>query len=310
MHNDVLFGIFLTLLSRESVTCEELAAKYELSSRTIYRYVDTLDMAGVPIMSKPGRSGGISIAQEYRLSAMVFTPEEYARIMTAVSNLEALEGTDGSLLDKIRAMAKQPDSDMTFSSDTLVIDSGGWGNTDSQRHKVKALGPGVFKSLVTEISYADEGGKASRRSIEPYTFLFKEGNWYLYAYCRMRGDFRVFKLSRISEIIVSKHEFIKKKIDLKSEPWNESFRRTVKTVTLTLSVSEEAALSVADWLGEGAVSGGRAVADVILSDSLISRLLSFGGGVRVISPVQVRDRLTEAAAGVLKIYDVQNLKDF
>lgn len=304
MHNDVLFGIFLTLLSRESVTCEELAAKYELSSRTIYRYVDTLDMAGVPIMSKPGRSGGISIAQEYRLSAMIFTAEEYARIITAVSNLETLEGTDGTLLDKIRAMSKQPGGNMTFSSDTLVIDSGGWGNTDSQRHKIKALYPGVFTSLVTEISYSDDGGKASRRSIEPYTFLFKEGNWYLYAFCRMRGDFRVFKLSRISEITVSKKGFVKKKIDLKAEPWNESFRRTVKTVTLTLTVSEDAVSGVADLLGEDAIKEGRAVADVVLSDALISRLMSFGGGVRVISPALVRDRLTEAAAEVLKTYSV------
>lgn len=303
MRNDVLFGIFLTLLSRESVTCEELAAKYELSTRTIYRYIDTLDLAGVPILSKSGPAGGFSIAQEYRLSAMLFSSEEYARIMTAVSNLETLEGTGGVLLDKIRAIAKQP-GDLQFSSDTLVIDSGGWGNTDSQKHKVRALGAGVFKALVTEISYSDDGGNKSRRSIEPYTFVLKEGNWYLYAFCRMRSDFRVFKLSRMTGITVTRQEFVKQKLDLKAEPWNESFRRAVSCITITLSVSEDAAAGVEDWLGEGAVSGGRAVAEVILSDQLISRLVSLSSGVRVISPKSVQEKLIEAAKAVLLAYSV------
>ena len=88
---DILLGIILTLLHRGKVSANELACKFCVSTRTIYRYTFILDSCGVPISTKPGRNGGISIYNTYKLNNMFFTVQEKMTLITACSNIKNTE---------------------------------------------------------------------------------------------------------------------------------------------------------------------------------------------------------------------------
>ena len=91
MKTDVALGIIITILNRGKMTCKELSAKYEVSTRTIYRYISLLDTAGVPIVSKCGKSGGIDILNTFRLNNMILTTQEKMTLITACSHINNLD---------------------------------------------------------------------------------------------------------------------------------------------------------------------------------------------------------------------------
>lgn len=293
----VIFSMLIDLLNKEQITAKELAYKYEVSERTILRYVDALSMAGVPIYTERGRGGGIKIADNYKLSSNYFTREEMARLISALTVMEqGMESnTTTSIKEKLLAL-KPPkrNQDIPLSADTIIIDGSAWGDTSAYKEKTEVLERAIKKLNTVFIIYHDRGGKITDRTVEPISFVLKEGLWYLYAYCRLRNDYRTFKISRIETIIINSERFDKHKADK-----GFSFTQTEnkEKIELILKVYEKARYDVEEWLGIESVKASKegdfyiASANVTDSNELMGKLMSFGGNIKILTPKSLQKRL-------------------
>ena len=210
MQNWVLYGIMMTLLIKKKASRRFLAEKYEVSERTISRYVDTLSEAGVPIYSLAGKEGGYAISDEYKLDKTLFSPEELRRLVTCVKAAPD-DAMKSSILDKLQHMSMRKDDDKyLLKNDTLVIDAASWTNPTAFRNKMTIINEAIENGTSLDIKYTDRYDISSTRRFDPYSLALKEGIWYAYGWCHYRKDFRLFRLARITSIIKTDEIFARR----------------------------------------------------------------------------------------------------
>lgn len=306
MQQSTIFAILMILLTRRKVSREYLAERFSISKRTVSRYLAVLEDAGIPLSSSTGVGGGVGISDDFMLDKTFFTEAEIIRIKAA------LGATADSFGDKVnQALAEKLDTldksraqdEILIKQDNLYIDCE-YAQAASLRPKINTLSEAIDKVRAVEIKYTDAHGYVSFRTIEPYTLVFKNGTWYIYAMCRLRGDFRLFRLSRISDMRMTSKRFIKydsklvEKLGL--EYYNELF------VDLEFEFYPSVSDSVVEWLGMSAVTerGTKFVAsaELPMTSSLVKKLLAFGSSVKVIKPQELADRIREEAERMLSTY--------
>lgn len=195
----------MLLLHRRKVTARELADYFEVSVRTIQRDMDTLCGAGIPIYGDVGKQGGYQLTENYRLDRSFLTRKE---MDTLVPMLRGFSDTlfDDSLrtiLEKVAGIKGEPSS---FSH--LRIDMTPWG-AERDFHEVLNLIDNALKNhFLLTFEYFDLYNRKTERTAEPYTIILKGGSWYLYAYCLLREEYRLFKISRIFELRCDHQRFI------------------------------------------------------------------------------------------------------
>ncbi|MBO1308035.1 YafY family transcriptional regulator [Enterococcus sp. 669A] len=196
MTNSRLLKILLLLLEKGKVTAPELAEQFETSVRTIYRDIDGLSAAGVPVYTTQGKGGGIFLNQEYVLNKMIVSAEEQEKILMALQELSLVENrqTD-ELLQKLSGLFR------TTPSDWLEIDFSAWGL--ESKTIFDPLKQAIFAQQLVKFCYMNRKGEQERRTVEPVKLIFKNRDWYLQAFCQLRQDFRLFKLLRIRELEVA-----------------------------------------------------------------------------------------------------------
>jgi len=304
MQHSVLVGIFFKLLSRRKTTAAELAERYEVSARTVYRYLEILDAAGLPITTERGFGGGISISDDFRIEKSFFTRAEYEYLIRSLENLAKLEpeGEAYSIFNKITALSKFSSDDTQYLINTrsLIIDGGGWTEHPALRGKITAINKAIADNTLIKLVYYDAELKGTERLAEPYAFILKEGGWYLYAYCRLREDYRTFRLSRIKSVNVTQETFSRRS-NVPAPP-EEISKKSI--ISLKIEFKEEIRMEIEDWLGIDSVYGNAAAAEVNDSRALTAKLLSFGSAVKVISPVKTAKEVQKAAAAIMEGYSV------
>lgn len=195
MQNGVLFGILMTLLNQKRASATELAAKYELSPRTINRYIDALGEAGIPIVSVSGRHGGFEIMDSFRLEAAYFTAGEYERLIESVKGFSGDEMAQNS---KKNSKAFPNQFPTTFSR---VGQACCFQLRQQKPARKAANGKGrAQKNLVLDIDYHAAEGNIGKRRIEPLCLYLRDGQWYVYAFCRLREDFRFSSSTAFSAV--------------------------------------------------------------------------------------------------------------
>jgi predicted DNA-binding transcriptional regulator YafY len=308
MQNAVLFGMLLTLLSKKKVSAREFSIKYEISTRTVYRYVETLCGAGVPIYGISGKAGGLSITDNFKLDKTYFTGEEMARLISSVKSMSTAfkDNLSQSILDKLIALDNCREVQYILKSEQLLIDSGSWG-LKSFKDKMNAVEKAITDTRVITIEYHSRKGEITTREIEPHTLVLKEGIWYVYAYCALRADFRLFKIGRIKNIIIGEKHFARKPLDVENSPYNLSWYKEENTVDIILEVGEKARFDVEEWLGVECVkqnSRGQyyAYAKVPDDSGLLFKLMSFGSNIKVIEPKGLIDMIKSDCAEILELY--------
>lgn len=210
MKIDRLMTIIVILLNRKKVTARELAERFEVSIRTIYRDIDTIDLAGIPIISYPGQNGGFGIMENYKLSHQLLTPSNLCSLMTTLSGIN--QSLDDSELDasieKFRTLIPEDQADaFNFHKDQLIIDMPSWANSTKEKETIKKLRAAISQHHLVKIEYRNYQSQVSSRVIEPMTIIFKGYTWHLFAYCRLKADFRVFKISRIKHIQIEEEKY-------------------------------------------------------------------------------------------------------
>ena len=195
MKIDRLIGILSILLQKEKVTAPELAQVFEVSKRTINRDIEDLCRAGIPIVTSQGSGGGISIMDGYRMDRTILSSKDMQMIMAGLRSLDSVSGSHyyGQLMEKIKA-----GSSFVSGSESILIDLSSW-YKDSLTPKIELIKDAIELGKTIKFRYYAPG-KDSQREIEPYYLIFKWSSWYVYGYCLLRNDFRMFKLNRMIDI--------------------------------------------------------------------------------------------------------------
>ena len=194
MKMERLIGILSILLQREKVTAPELAEQFEVSRRTIQRDIESLCRAGIPIATAQGAGGGISIMEGYRVDRTVLTDPEMQAILAGLRSLDSVSGTRryAQLMEKLSAGAGTL---VPEGADTL-IDLSSWYRT-ALAPKIEAIRTAMGEHRTIRFAYHAPKGESEREG-EPYYLVFRWSAWYVWAWCRDRGDFRLFKLNRMT----------------------------------------------------------------------------------------------------------------
>lgn len=209
MQQSTVFSILMILLTKRKVSREYLAERFSVSTRTVSRYLNILEDAGVPIVSAPGIGGGIAIADDFTVDRTFLSESELARIRSALDRTadEFPDNVNRALSEKLLHIGKSRERDgWTVKQDELYIDCE-YEQAAFLRPRLRTLSQAIEAKRAVDIKYTDSRGCVSYRTVEPYTLVFKSGAWYVYAMCRLRGDFRLFRLSRIRDIRITSKSF-------------------------------------------------------------------------------------------------------
>ena len=219
MKFQAMLKILFTLLKKRKVSATELAAACGVSERSIHRYLEELIVSGVPIDILRGRNGGIFLPDTYKLPENFFTKEEYGAAVNALSALyEQLHDPDvKNALEKLLSQKKESGRNLALSG-LVVVDSGTWGDAYEFSDKLKVLEDAAENAECLDLLYVDRIGSESRRTIEPHLLIYKQNIWYVYAWCRKRKDFRLFKVGRIRSARLTGEKFDRREIDRSNLP--------------------------------------------------------------------------------------------
>ncbi len=312
MQQSVIFSILMILSSRRKVSRDYLAERFSISKRTVSRYLGVLEDAGVPIVSTSGVNGGISLADDYMIDRTHFTEAESLRIKDALERTagEYGDGVNRAVIEKLDCVDKGRERDMfVVKQDELYIDCD-YEQAELLRPKIKVVRDCIEQKRVLDIKYTDANGYVSYRSVEPYTLVFKAGAWYLYAMCKLRGDFRLFKLTRISDLRRTSKSFIRTESHLVEKLGLEFYNELFIDLEFEFFPASAVKESIIDWLGESAISerGTKLVAraEVPDNDALYKKLLSFGSSIKVLNPPELAEKLIGDAKLMLDIYGVKD----
>lgn len=289
-----MFKIIYFILEKGRVTAPELAEKFEVSVRTIYRDVDVISSAGIPIYVTTGRSGGIQILDNYVLDKALFSDKEKHDILSSLQSLSVIDNTcERELLTKLSALFNtQPEN-------WFEVDFSRWGSKIQDNAKFERLKNAVLTHKVVRIVYVSSYFKKTRRNIHPLKLYYKSKEWYVKAYCTEKNDFRLFKLNRIIDCEILDENFIPVEFpELKDTEQNDYNK-------IVLRFPKEMAYRVYDEFREEEikeqVNGDFITAAYMPEDTwLIGYLLSYGVYVEVIEPAYLRKVLSDEAK---KIYE-------
>ena len=306
MKYQIMMDIFFTLLKKRHTSATELAARYNVSPRTIYRYIDEMTVAGIPIDVSRGAGGGIYISDAYKLPRGFMTREEYDRAIGAMRAMESELGDPvlQSAIEKLSSQRKRESSDDALSGNILV-DSGAWGSEQKFSDKLRLISRATEEHETLEIDYVARDGKRTRRVILPHLLVYKQNIWYVYAFCRLREEFRLFKIGRMRSIYLTGETFQPIPFSKKDVPlsfWTDG----EKCVEARFRILKEVLPFAEEWLGIENVyeREGNFYADVTLPDdeSLIGKILSAGAGFQVLSPASLADRVKAEAKKIFESY--------
>jgi len=203
MKVDRLVSIIMILLDKERIGAQELADMFEVSPRTIYRDIDTINRAGIPVCSVSGVGGGFEIMPNYKIDKKFFSTADLSAILMGLSNLSTIMRGD----ELVNAFAKVKSfvpadkvKDIELKTNQIHIDLSPWiGNRNIQPY-LEIIKTALHENKMLSFEYADCHGNKTVRTAEPYQLVLKSSHWYCQGYCHKRNDFRLFRLSRISNL--------------------------------------------------------------------------------------------------------------
>ncbi|MCM2984851.1 YafY family transcriptional regulator [Bacillus safensis] len=295
MKIDRILSIVMLLISKKQVQAKDLAELHEVSVRTIYRDIDTINQAGIPVVTTQGAGGGISLVDDYRLEKKLFTDDDIELILTALESMTSAYSFKESehVLKKIKSLIP-PKSDESEKQHHVFIDLSSWGKDSQAEKKLQLIHTAASAHQFIQFTYRNAKGETLPRKVEPYTLVLKGRHWYLYAFCCVKNDFRLFKLTRMTDLITISVYFRPKRIKNEEKPWNDSWHEEPSVTTLTLRLTEASVGKVKEWVDENELiicSDGTYLATLTVSqdDWLHSFLFHLGPDADILSPQHIKE---------------------
>lgn len=297
-----LFEIIMILLNKETITAKELAEHFGVSTRTIYRDIDTLSLSNIPIYTNKGSGGGISLLPEFTIDKSLLSEKEQEAIITALHSLKAAKYSEvDTVITKLGAIFKSPNN-----YNWVEVDFSQWGSDGGEKSKFENLKSAILMRKAVEFDYVSSYGEKTKRKVKPIKLVFKDTAWYLYGYCEGKQDNRIFRISRIRDLIVKDKIF---------EPLNSMDVSIVQNkleikdiITIRLKFQPEVTYRVYDNPNYEAIKhneDGTVEATISFpkGEWVYGHILSFGHLVEVLEPGDLREKIKERLSLALNIYN-------
>lgn len=308
MKMDRLISIIMLLLERKTVNAAELAGAFDVSTRTIYRDLDTINQAGIPIVTHMGRDGGVSIMEEYKVDKRLFTTSDITSLLIGLGGVRsALSGEDiGATLTKVRSMIPEGQvAEIEFQSNQIAIDLTPWAKDARLAGYLTLIKAGMDGKRTLRFDYTNAQGGTSNREAEPYRLLHKGDSWYLQGYCLLRQEFRTFRIYRMVNLELTDIVFTPREFDPALLEMTET--TSPPMVEVTFRFDETVKPDVIGIYGDGVVEAcgdDTYLAKVPLLDSPMGyhALLYMGEHCECLAPDRVRAYIAERARAMAKLY--------
>ncbi len=311
-----LISIIYILMNKGTVTAGELAERFEVSTRTIYRDIEALSIAGIPVYCKKGKNGGISLTEEFVLNKMLITKEEQQEILAALVGLQETEVSDGT--KEQETLKKLGEFFQAEPVPWVNIDLSDWSGLRKQMYE--DIKRAILTHHVIEFDYYGQNRPMSHRVVEPIQLQFKEYTWYLRAYCRERQDFRTFKLFRMQRLEVQENTFVPKQEPRENGRGAESAEINGSTFVepqmqqqefpvtpLTIWIDKKEAYRIYDRFDESELEqlpDGNFLAHCAypLDEWVYSLILWFGPSAKVLEPEFIREEVQNRIKKMMENY--------
>ncbi|MBK1813496.1 YafY family transcriptional regulator [Clostridium sp. YIM B02505] len=297
-----LITIIMMLINKKRVTAKELAEFFEVSVRTVQRDIDAINIAGIPIVSYKGYEGGYEILEGYKIDNNFVTEKEYDLLLKLLKGLENVydDPVVKGMTEKLKAVKVNENINI---DKNFIMDFSHWGNSKRVKTKVSLIRDAIDMKCTIKFYYVDLNGKGTDREIEPHTLILKVNTWYVYGFCKLREDFRLFKLTRIGELEKTENAFVPKNI----ENHNVLTEKESNYIDLKLKFHPSCMNRLDDYFEIEEMSlqedGDILVAVSYPEDEWVySMLLSFGDKVEIIEPSHIKEIILERVRNILNKY--------
>ncbi|WP_080802479.1 helix-turn-helix transcriptional regulator [Arabiibacter massiliensis] len=300
MQSQRLFEIVFLLMERSPRAAGELAARLEVSERTVRRDVEALSAAGVPVYMARGKGGGVHLMDGYVLDRSLVSEAEQDEILAALSALRSTGAADGALPERIARLFQREGADW------LDIDFSFWGAPPDYKEAFGLMRRAIVERHPLRFRYRDAVDRASERVVEPAKLVFKERSWYLRAWCRMREDWRTFKLIRIVWESVEMLPGTFAPRPLPPEMPEGFTSHAPERLVMLIDAAEEARVReefAPSTIGRAPDGRFRVELTSDLTDRALHYLLSFGPSLEVVEPARAREWLRVRAQEIARVYD-------
>lgn len=308
MKIDRLVAIIMVLLDRDKVSAAELADMFEVSARTIYRDLESINQAGIPILTTSGPGGGAEILKTYKVEKKLFSTTDIATLLMGLSSIQSNIPSEKivSTLAKVKGMVP-PDQqkELYFRARQIKIDTTPWIHAGGLSDVIETVKSALDGQQLLRFAYRDIKNQTSLREIEPYRLLLKGEDWYMQGYCLKRQDFRTFKLLRMQELQILHETFEIREFAIEQLD-NTSFQDK-RLVPAKLRIHEEIRDRIAARFGSAClIPDGPAyyIANIHLPiDTLACQyLLSFGNCCVCLAPEEMREMLRTQSKEIYAFY--------
>lgn len=310
MKQQRLFEIIYALMAHEACTVSELARMLEVSSRTVRRDIEALSAAGVPVYTVQGKGGGVRLLPGYVMDSSLMSDDEKDDMLAALMLLSSVDASVSSggdaLMKRLASLFRREPSDW------IDVDFSFWGAPPTCRRAFDAVREAIVRRRVLRFSYRDNVDRVTVREVEPAKLLFKERSWYMQAWCRMRNDWRTFKLLRMDwesiellPIVFEPREaplvtrFIGPDGAVAQSGSSDDAPRLSMLFTPESAgrVREEFAPDVIDVMPDGHLS---VTVFCQPSDRMLHHLFSYGAQLEILEPAWVRKWMNDQARAMLE----------
>lgn len=289
-------------MNKNQTTAKILAEKFEVSIRTIYRDIDILSYAGIPIYTNKGKGGGIFLDEQFILDKSILSDEEQNKILMSLQSNTLFDSENNSLIDKLSNIFQS--SNINW----IEVDYSRWANGEKDRELFNFLKESILNKNIILIEYLSSYGEKTKREIFPMKLIYKSKAWYLQAFDKNKKDFRSFRLSRIINYNNQEEKF--ERADYLPLPEFDNYDSLkVNTIHIKLKFSKAIGFRVYDEFDSKSISQDEednliVEADIPYDYWIYSYLLSFGVYAEVIEPNFLKENLLKELEKIRKNYNM------
>jgi predicted DNA-binding transcriptional regulator YafY len=304
MKAERLLAMLTILLNRKKISASSLARELEVSVRTIYRDAEALAEAGIPVFATSGRDGGFELVEGFKVDSQLLETGEIGRILAGLEGLAAVvPGQElSSTIEKFRLIGKKTEgTGVRVPENHIFIEL-----TPSRREKklIEAIEESINKRTAIRIRYADGAGNETLRVVEPEALVFIWSSWYAWGWCALRGDFRLFKVSRVLGAETAALARTGPKADLAARPWAREWE-TKPSERILFAAGRVALPRLGEFFDSSEISetnDGRVLVDSFfpLDEWVLSFVMSLPGAIEILKPESFREAVADRARNLAR----------
>ena len=308
MKIDRLVSIIMILLEKERISAQELAKMFEVSTRTIYRDIEAISMAGIPVLATSGSGGGIEIMKDYKVDKKIFSTDDLSALLMGLSNISGMvRGSEvANALAKVKSfIPSEKAKSIELKASQIYIDLTPWEGNASVKNALEIIKKALQENRLLIFTYIDGHGSKTSRTVEPYQLVFKSRAWYVQTFCRLKNDYRLFRLSRMTDLKILEETFTPREYQKPFLDFEETARSLQTDIKIRIHKSVlDRILDFCPYerLSQDGEEYYLADYPFFDSDYYYDMLLSLGDKCEILEPAHVREKLKQKIKNLAEIY--------